>query len=397
MAATDGADAAIQEQRADKAASAGDGTENATPDAATPAAIDAVTTQQKAAGDTAAGTTSEKVAAEAKAAAAPVPDATTQTATDRTTAAAANGDAAAAAVVEPPKPRGIKGVLQRLKEQRSAAETKRLEQIRRDYVVPTDDIQEDSSGLDIFKLLHPQPTAEELRRQEQRYQRDRDFAALSDALDALSEMTTSKGHAYTPRTTRTDKAQERYDKWKEQQKAIKQAYFENYLKQRTADEDLQIKRAKANYDLKLKALDIEYRQGRMTLQEYKTKEAEIEAEMKRDEILSRINRNNRVPQAKSGTTGKPYGHITVAGEEREYATQADYRAALETLAGEYGIPTTYQEESGFGKTTTKRRTDAQIQADIERKSQAAASANADGTATKASPTAGKSKASPTKK
>lgn len=389
MAATDGADAAIQEQRADKAASAGDGTENATPDATTPAAIDAVTTQQKAAGDTAAGTTSEKVAAEA--------EATTPTATDQTTAAAANGDAAAAAVVEPPKPRGIKGVLQRLKEQRSAAETKRLEQIRRDYVVPTDEIQEDSSGLDIFKLLHPQPTADELRQQEQRYQRDRDFAALSDALDALSEMTTSKGHAYTPRTARTDKALERYDKWKEQQKALKQAYFENYLKQRTADEDLQIKRAKANYDLKLKALDIEYRQGRMTLQEYKTKEAEIEAEMKRDEILSRINRNNRVPQAKSGTTGKPYGHITVAGEEREYASQADYRAALEKLAAEYGIPTTYQEESGFGKTTTKRRTDAQIQADIERKSQEAASANAAGTATKASPTAGKSKASPTKK
>lgn len=245
----------------------------------------------------------------------------------------------------------------------------------------TPEVTSNYSNEDIFKLLNPQKTPEQIVKERRREKVNEDWAKIKDALNALSEMNTSSDHHYTPQTALSEKAAARREKLEEQRQANRKAYLEGYIKARNADEDLRLKRDKNQADIKLKSLQTELAAGKIDYQYYLTQKAKIEADLEGPRIQSQISRNNRSGTTKSTTKSqKPAGSLTINGEKTEYANAADYKRAVYEMAEQYHIPIT---EWRNGKKVDVNIN--QLAAQVE----AAATARTAEATGKPSPTAGK--------
>jgi hypothetical protein len=280
-----------------------------------------------------------------------------------------------------PKPRGLRGAIQAYKAKQQAARQQELTDIERENP-DINQILDDMSTTDIFKLMNPQKTPQQIQREQRRAKAEEDWAAIQDALNALSEMTTSPTHTYTPRTTLSDQARARRERLETQRKAERNAYFENYLKARQSDQTLaqQLKQQAFQNEL-AKSKDVR-------------EKAAHESQMQVNQSTVAKNNASAAASLRKGADNegkkKYYGSLTVGDEVFSYKTRDDYNTAVYEYAKQYNVPTQVKVYTSTG-TVMKNRVISAIAADV----QAAASA-----AKKSDPTQTTSngkKADPTKK
>jgi hypothetical protein len=259
---------------------------------------------------------------------------------------------------ETPKPRGFRGAIKAYKDRLKTERDQELEDIKRENP-DVNQVTDTMSDTDIFKLLHPQKTPQQIQREEHKAKVEEDWAAIQDALNALSEMSTSPTHTYTPRTTLSDQARARREKLEAQRKADRNAYFESYLKARQADKTLKARLAQEKF------------KNELALSKERREQAAQDSKLRVDQ--STIARNTASAAAslrkEADKEGKEkyHGSIRIGGQEQSYRTAADYNKAVAAYAKQYGVPTTVTENIGFGKTKTTHRQVSDIVADIEAK------------------------------
>lgn len=259
---------------------------------------------------------------------------------------------------ETPKTKGFRGAIKAYKDRLKTERKQELEDIKRENP-DVSQVTDTMSDTDIFKLLHPQKTPQQIQREEHKAKVAEDWAAIQDALNALSEMSTSPTHTYTPRTTLSDQARARREKLEAQRKADRNAYFESYLKARQADKTLAAQLAQEKF------------KNGLALSKEEREQAAHESKLKVDQSTIARNTASATASLRKGADKddkeKYHGSIRIGGQEQSYRTAADYNKAVAAYAKQYGVPTTVTENIGFGKTKTTHRQVSDIVADIEAK------------------------------
>jgi hypothetical protein len=283
--------------------------------------------------------------------------------------------------LETPKLKGFRGAIKAYKDRMETERKQELEGIKRENP-DVSQVTDAMSDTDIFKLLHPQKTPQQIQREEHKAKVEEDWAAIQDALNALSEMSTSPTHTYTPRTTLSDQARARREKLEAQRKADRNAYFESYLKARQADKTEKAKLAQQAIE-----------NARATVKEQR-EQAAHESKLRVDQSTIARNTASATASLRKGADKegkeKYHGSLKIGDEVFSYKTRDDYNTAVYEYAKQYNVPTQVKEYTSTG-TVMKNRVISAIAADV----QAAASA-----AKKADPTQTTSngkKADPTKK
>ncbi len=283
---------------------------------------------------------------------------------------------------ETPKPRGFRGAIKAYKDRLKTERGQELEDIKRENP-DVSQVTDTMSDTDIFKLLHPQKTPQQIQREERKAKVEEDWAAIQDALNALSEMSTSPAHTYTPRTTLSDQARARREKLEAQRKADRNAYFEGYLKARQADKTLAAQLAQERF------------KNGIALSKENREQAAHESQMQVNK--STIAKNNASAtaslreKAKKENEEKYYGSLNIGGQEHSYKTRDDYNTAVYSYANQYGVPTQEDIYTSEG-VVKKNRVISAIAADVTKKA-AEDAKKADPTQT----TSNGKKADPTKK
>ncbi len=246
------------------------------------------------------------------------------------------------------------------------------------------------SYADMFKKLNPYtpPTEEELEKEKKRQKRELMFAAIGDGITALANLFFTTQYApnmYSGKNTLSERAQVRYDKLKKERDENNAAYANGMQRAMQADE----RKAEADRAWqRTLGLDEENRAWKQKQWDYKVQQDEDEKahQTEREKIADeRYEEEKRVEGERwqknfdenkrqtnqsynRGGNSKYYGNF----EGKDYKTEADYNAAVTTIAQELGIPVTEEQSDGVDgmnnpKTKTVRRPIPEVVADIAAK------------------------------
>lgn len=104
------------------------------------------------------------------------------------------------------------------------------------------------SLAELYRKLNPQPTDEEVRKQQKKEKRDKLFASISDGISALANLfytTKYAPNSFDPNKSQSKQMKDRYDKLKAERDAEKQAYVNALLQAEMKDNDHAIADAQA--------------------------------------------------------------------------------------------------------------------------------------------------------
>lgn len=273
------------------------------------------------------------------------------------------------------------------------------------------------SYVEMFEALNPQKpeTAEERAKREKREKREAVLAAVGDGISALSNLFFTSRYApnaYDASKGMSAKARERWDKLRLEREANRRAYSDGYLRalamdeagdreernwrhtlerERIADKRYEVKAAQ---DKAMADLDEQLRRHQITAAEHKAEQerivtqfAEKTEKLKQDSLRADIrqkdavtasyyasaNASNAKAEETMGGNGRGTKRTLKIGEKTySYSSSEDYDRAVEGYAKEYGVKLYIAYKDGKDnrnkpKWTTRRKTTAQIAAEVERK------------------------------
>lgn len=276
------------------------------------------------------------------------------------------------------------------------------------------------SYAEMYEKMNPNKpeTADERTKREKKEKRDAIFSALGDGISALSNLWFTS--QYAPNSFDASKGmsattKDRWEKLRRERDANSRQYFDGYMRalamddannkddrnwrhtierEKIADERYEVKaeREKALADLeeKLKNHQITTAEYRAEQERIKAAYAEDTEKLKQDNLKAGIqqkkaaagaaNASAKASLAKAdsysnggtGGKGKKYT-LTIGKETYTYGSKEDYERAVERYASQYGVKpyVAYpdgKDNLGRTKHTTKRKSIAQIAAEVENKS-----------------------------
>lgn len=283
---------------------------------------------------------------------------------------------------------------------------------------PTKKPREQMTYTELYDAMYPKPeTAEEKEKREKKEKRQAIFAAISDGISALSNLyftTQYAPNAYDPSKGTSAATKARWDKLRQEREANQRAYAEGYMRahamdkaaereerswrhglerEKVADERYE---AKAAQDKALADLNEKLKGHQITAAEYKAEQERIAAKFAEDtEKLKQENLKAGVEQKKAsagasrasasasysrgryydngGSAGGKKFSLNVGGKEYSYESKEDYEKAVERYAKELGVRPYVAYRDGTDqyrkpKYTTKRKSTAQLAAEVEMKS-----------------------------
>ncbi len=282
-----------------------------------------------------------------------------------------------------------------------------------------DDNPPKMSYAEMFQMMNPNKpeTAEERAKREKKEKREAIFSALGDGISALSNLWFTS--QYSPNAFDASKGmsaatKDKWDKLRRERDANSRQYFDGYLRamamddandkdnrnwrhtierEKIADQRYEIKAAQ---DKALADLNEKLKQHQITAAEWKAEQERIKAQYaEENEKLELSYKQAGVQQRKAaagasqasasaslaradyyrngGGGGKGSKHTLTIGEETyTYGSKDDYERAVERYAKEYGVKpyVTYpdgKDNLGKPKYTTKRKSIAEIAAEVEQK------------------------------
>lgn len=250
-------------------------------------------------------------------------------------------------------------------------------------------------------------TAEQKAQREKKERRDTLISAIGDGISALSNLffTTQ----YAPSSFDASKGMSaatkaRWERLRQEREANKRAYYEGYVRARAMDEAADREErtwqhglerekvaderyaVKAAQDKALADLNEKLRAHQVTAAEYKAEQERIAAlyaegteKLKQENLKAGVEQKRAAASAfysrgryydNGGGNGKKLT-LTIGGKTYTYGSKEDYERAVERYAKEYGVRpyNTYADgmDGRKKKYTTKRKSTAQLAAEVESK------------------------------
>lgn len=276
------------------------------------------------------------------------------------------------------------------------------------------------SYVEMFEKMNPQKpeTAEERAKREKRERGQAVLASIGDGISALSNLWFTSQyapHAFDASRGSTATTKERWERLRKEREANSRQYFDGYMRalamdnaedkddrnwrhtierEKISDQRYEIKAAQ---DKALADLNQKLKDHQITEAEHKAEIARIKAKyadenekldlgykqagiQQRKAAAGASNASAAAARAKAdsysngGTGGKGKKYTLSVGEKTySYGSKEDYERAVERYASEYGVKPyiTYpdgRDNLGRPKHTTKRKSIAQIAAEVELKS-----------------------------
>ena len=268
------------------------------------------------------------------------------------------------------------------------------------------------SYVEMYEAMHPQKpeTAEERAKREKRERGQAVLAAIGDGISALSNLyftSQYSPHGFDLTRGQTATTKERWERLRREREANSRQYFEGYMRAMAMDdandkEDrnwrhtiVREKIADARYEVKaaqdkaLADLNEKLKNQQITAAEWKAEAERIKAKYAEDNEKLELGykqagirqRNAAVAASRakaesysnggSGGKGKKLT-LTIGKDTFSYGSSEDYERAVERYAAEYGVKPYVAYEDGKDnlgrpKHTTKRKSTAQMAAEVERK------------------------------
>lgn len=272
------------------------------------------------------------------------------------------------------------------------------------------------SYAELYEALNPNKpeTPEETAKRKKKEKREAVFSAIGDGISALSNLyftTQYAPNAYDASKGMSAATRARWDKLKREREANQRVYADGYMRalamdkstdreerswQRTlerdkiADERYEVKAAQ---DKEMADLNAKLRAQQITAAEYKAKQERIAAKyaedtekLKQDNLKADVEQKkaaavgSRAAASASYSRGRYYDNgggkklsLTVGGKEYSYGSEEEYEKAVERYAKELGVRPYVVYRDGTDqyrkpKYTTKRKSTAQLAAEVEMKS-----------------------------
>lgn len=254
-------------------------------------------------------------------------------------------------------------------------------------------------------------TPEERAAREKREKSEAILSAVGDGISALSNLfftTRYAPNAYDASKGMSARARERWDRLRQEREARRREYTEGYMRaaamddandrddrnwrhtlerERIADERYEVKAAQ---DKAMADLDEQLRRHQITAAEHKAEQERIKAQFAGEYEQSKVDRNRAAAGASKASAASSYSRARYydnggirGGKSKStlrledgihtYSSKEDYEKEVEKYAKEYGVKLyeayrdgTENDRKGTPKYTTKRKSTAQVAAEIER-------------------------------
>lgn len=254
-------------------------------------------------------------------------------------------------------------------------------------------------------------TPEQRAAREKREKSEAILSAVGDGISALSNLfftTRYAPNAYDASQGMSARARERWDRLRQEREARRREYTEGYMRaaamddanerddrnwrhtlerERIADERYEVKAAQ---DKVMADLDEQLRRHQITAAEHKAAQERIKAEFAGEYEQSKVDRNRAAAGASKASAASSYSRARYydnggsrGGKSKStlrledgihtYSSNEDYEKEVEKYAKEYGVKLyeayrdgTEKDGKGTPKYTTKRKSTAQVAAEIER-------------------------------
>ena len=222
--------------------------------------------------------------------------------------------------------------------------------------------------VELVQKLNPQPTQEQMEKENRRKKRERIFSAISDGISALSNLYFTTQYApnmYSGRNTASERTENKWAQLAKERDANMNAYIRMLMNAQAADDayargerewarQIGIDKVKAEKDAaeekrdrEKHELDMQLMGNKISESEYNAKVAEVEAKYASQLQEAKVERERAAAgasRASASASSARAENIRSGGDKyygeflgKSYKTRADYEKAVLDAAKKYGV------------------------------------------------------------